>query len=103
MKFYHGTGYEKAKNIIEQGQYVTGFNDNSWSSCGDEGGLFVSNIMEYVECYGTCIIEIEVDEAEVLWIQDCPIDENDFGWQPEFADAAEYLIPEGIHFQARFL
>jgi len=101
MKLYHGTNYEKAEQIIAAGQYRPGFGDNPWSAAHDEGGLFCSDVLEYAAQYGPALVEIIVDRNKVLWIQDCPIDENDYGWQPEFANAGEYLIPEGIAFTAR--
>jgi len=101
MKLYHGTTYNKAEAIIDSGKYDQGYDDNPWSGTLDEGGLFCSNVIEYAEQYGSVIVEITVDDSSVEFIQDCPLDENDFGWKPEFKNAAEYLVPSGVTFTAR--
>jgi len=103
MKLYHGTSYEKAVEIIKASQFQAGYQDNPWSSLASEDGLFCSNVFEYAEQYGTTVIKIEVTDDDVLFIQDCPIDENDFGWKPEFFNAAEYLIPDGVRFSAHII
>jgi len=102
MLLYHGTSYEKAISIIEAGHYHYSHEaDNPWSSTADEGGLFCSNVSKYAAQYGTTVVEIAVNADDVLFIQDCPIDEGDYGWQPEFAGASEYLIPSGVEFSAK--
>jgi len=101
MKLYHGTSRDKAQKLIATGRYEEGQNDNSWSAVGGEDGLFCSNIYEYAEQYGSAVIEIDVEDGLAVYIQDCPLSEDDYGWRPEFDGAIEYLIPAGITFVAK--
>ena len=102
MIYYHGGRMENLEKIIEAGEYKPGFNTNSYSPNNDDGGLYVSNVYEYARQYGP-VIEIEVKKTLVRKVQDCPLCPDDFGWQPAFKNAKEYMIPAGVKFVARWI
>lgn len=103
MILYHGGHRDNLQKIVDSGQYEHGHNDNPWSGESDFGGLCCSNVIEYARQYGEAVIEIEISEDAVEYLQPCPLCPGDADWRPWMEDAHEYVIPDAVQFQARFI